>query len=320
MIPSSARASVVFPLPDSPTSPSVSPGQTAAETSASAWIECPCCWNTFPSRSKRRSGSRSLSMIGSASVAASSRGSVCARSWKWQRLTCVAPRSCSGGSSRWQISSARPQREANTQPGSSCPSAGRKPAIVSSRPWSLRRPPRGMQRSRPTVYGWRGSCSTASTEPSSTRRPAYRTPTRAHIFAITPRLWLMKRTLVLQLRLEPRDEVEHLRLDRRVEPGRRLVEDQQRRVLRERHGDHDALLHASGELVRIAIQHRARIGDLHQRERLARPVHRLGAADAAYREDLRDLAADADRRVQRRARVLVDHRDVVRAEAPQLTP
>ena len=32
-MPSSVRASVVFPLPDSPTSPSVSPGQIAALTS-----------------------------------------------------------------------------------------------------------------------------------------------------------------------------------------------------------------------------------------------------------------------------------------------
>ena len=36
------------------------------------------------------------------------------------------------------------------------------PAVV------LRTPPRGMQRSRPTVYGWRGSRSTVSTGPSST--------------------------------------------------------------------------------------------------------------------------------------------------------
>ena len=69
----------------------------------------------------------------------------------------------------------------------------------------------------------------------------------------------------LQLRLQPCDEVEHLRLDRRVEARRRLVEDQQRRILGERHRDHDALLHPAGELVRIALHHRARIGDLHER-------------------------------------------------------
>ena len=54
----------------------------------------------------------------------------------------------------------------------------------------------------------------------------------------------------VELGLQARDQVEHLRLDGRVEPGRRLVEDQQRRVLGERHRDHDALLHAARELVR----------------------------------------------------------------------
>ena len=37
---------------------------------------------------------------------------------------------------------------------------------------SFRRPPRGTQRSRPTVYGCLGSCSTRSVSPSSTMRPA----------------------------------------------------------------------------------------------------------------------------------------------------
>ena len=47
----------------------------------------------------------------------------------------------------------------------------------------------------------------------------------------------------VQLRLEVRDEVEYLGLDGCIEAGRGLVQDQQRRVLRERHRDHDALLH-----------------------------------------------------------------------------
>ena len=58
-----------------------------------------------------------------------------ARSWKWQRLMCAAAdRRSSGGSSVWQRSSASAQRSAKTQPGSSAPTFGRKPGIVSSRP------------------------------------------------------------------------------------------------------------------------------------------------------------------------------------------
>jgi hypothetical protein len=62
-----------------------------------------------------------------------------------------------------------------------------------------------------------------------------------------------------ELLAERGDEVEHLGLDRRVEPGRGLVEDEQRRVLGEGHRDDDALLHAAGELVRIAAHHAPRV-------------------------------------------------------------
>ena len=87
----------------------------------------------------------------------------------------------------------------------------------------------------------------------------------------------MKRTAVSNSDCRRGDEVEHLGLDRRVEPGRRLVEDEQRRVLRERHRDHDALLHASGELMRVALEHGVGVGDLHGAERLLRALPRLAA-------------------------------------------
>ena len=53
------------------------------------------------------------------------------------------------------------------------------------------------------------------------------------------------------------DEVEHLGLDGRVEARGGLVEDEQRRVGGEGHGDDDPLLSAAGELVRVAA-HAAR--------------------------------------------------------------
>ena len=112
-----------------------------------------------------------------------------------------------------------------------------------------------------------------------------------------------------ELRAQRRDEVEHLRLDRRVEAGRRLVEDQQRRVLGQRHRDHDALLHPARELVRVAAHDPRRVGDLDLAQHLRRAVVRLARGHAGDRERLGDLVADPDRRVQRAARVLVDHRD-----------
>ena len=83
-----------------------------------------------------------------------------------------------------------------------------------------------------------------------------------------------------QFRLQAGDEIEHLGLDGGVEARRRLVEDQQRRVGGERHRDHDALLHAAGELMGVAAHDGAGIGDLDARERLTRPVGRLAGARA----------------------------------------
>ena len=115
------------------------------------------------------------------------------------------------------------------------------------------------------MYGWRGSLQdlvdrALLDEPARVEHADARAHLRDHAEVVAD-----EEHRGLQLRLQAGDEVEHLRLDRRVEAGRRLVEDQQRRVLGERHRDHDALLHAARELVRVAVHHRARVGDLHER-------------------------------------------------------
>ena len=46
----------------------------------------------------------------------------------------------------------------------------------------------------------------------------------------------------------------------RIKTRRRLVEDQQRRVVRQSHGDDDTLLHPAAELVRIALRDSAAPG------------------------------------------------------------
>ena len=76
-------------------------------------------------------------------------------------------------------------------------------------------------------------------------------------------------------------EVEHLGLDRGVEPGGRLVEHEQPRVARQRHGDHDALLHAARQLVRVALHHPLGIGDAHVAQRVERVL--LGLASCSGR-------------------------------------
>ncbi len=117
---------------------------------------------------------------------------------------------------------------------------------------------------------------------------------------------------------QPGDQFEHLGLDGRVQAGRGLVQDQQLRLGRERHRDNDALLHPARQLVRIALHHAIGVGDLHGAEHLERALARLFARRSPDAEDLRDLPAHADGRVQRRTGVLVHHRHGVGAALPDL--
>ena len=80
----------------------------------------------------------------------------------------------------------------------------------------------------------------------------------------------------LLCQLAQQDEDLLLRGD--VERGGRLVGDHQRRIAGERCGDQQALPLAAGELVRIALQCRLRIGQVHPPE-----AARADAGDAARR-------------------------------------
>ena len=75
------------------------------------------------------------------------------------------------------------------------------------------------------------------------------------------------------------EQVADLRLHDDVERGRGLVGEQHLGLAGERHGDHGALAHAAGELVRVAARHRGRQAD--ELEQLAVRGARLGRARAA---------------------------------------
>src|SRR5690606_2973741 len=64
------------------------------------------------------------------------------------------------------------------------------------RPCEERLPRRGKAPRRPRVYSCRGSANSASVQFSSTSDPAYITPTRWQVEAMTPRSWLMNSTAV----------------------------------------------------------------------------------------------------------------------------
>ena len=69
-----------------------------------------------------------------------------------------------------------------------------------------------------------------------------------------------------EVAVELADEVEDLRLDRHVERGGGLVRDQQGRLVAEAQREHDALTHAAGELMRIAVDGALGRGDTHAPE------------------------------------------------------
>ena len=75
-----------------------------------------------------------------------------------------------------------------------------------------------------------------------------------------------------EARLHVEQQVEDLRLDGDVERRGRLVGDQQLRPAGQRHGDHHALAHAAGELVRVVVHAPFRVGNLHQPQHVHRGV------------------------------------------------
>ena len=128
---------------------------------------------------------------------------------------------------------------------------------------------RGIDSSRPHVYGCSGRRSRSRRpSPCSTACPAYMTMTLSQRSATTPRSWVIRMTPMLNSFLSAVDQVEDLRLDRHVERGRRLVRDQDVRVVQERHRDHRALAHAARVLVRVVAEPLVRASGCRPREHL----------------------------------------------------
>ena len=88
----------------------------------------------------------------------------------------------------------------------------------------------------------------------------------------------------VELVLELVDQLDDLRLDRHVERRRRLVGDQQIRLIGQGHGDHHALALASGELMRVGPQTALGLGQADQAQQLDRARTR-GARSECSRND-----------------------------------
>ena len=168
---------------------------------------------------------------------------------------------------------------------------------------------------RPCTGGAAGRRS-RSTGPSSTIRPRYMTSTRSHSSATTLRLCVIRISVSPCSCAQAREQLDDLQLDGHVERRGRLVGDQQARARRERVGDHHALAHAARELVRVAASTRSGRGARRRASRSTATWRAARAAQAAMRpQHLLERRLDAVERIERRARALEDHRDLLAADA-----
>jgi hypothetical protein len=123
----------------------------------------------------------------------------------------------------------------------------------------------------------------------------------------------------VELVLQIADQVEDLRLDGHVERGGRLVGDQQLRVADQRHGDHGALPHPAGELVRVVVDPALGLRDADPAQHVDRPLAGHLLRDVVVHPvRLDDLGADGEVRVHRGQRVLEDHRHLLAAQLAYL--
>jgi hypothetical protein len=114
------------------------------------------------------------------------------------------------------------------------------------------------------------------------------------------------------------EQVEDLRLHRDVERGGGLVGEQQLGAARQGDGDDDALAHAARQLVRELTEPALGLGDVHRAQQVDRRVAGRGPVEVGVDlERLDDLAPDAHHGVERRHRVLEDHRHLRAPVRPQ---
>ncbi len=118
-------------------------------------------------------------------------------------------------------------------------------------------------------------------------------------------------------RAEVAHRLEHVGLRGHVETGRRLVENDHARPVRERHRERHPLLLPARELVRVAPKERVVARQQHLAENLDDPRAplRVRRAEPVLGERLLELLADAHRRAERRGRILRDVGDEPAAQA-----
>lgn len=110
----------------------------------------------------------------------------------------------------------------------------------------------------------------------------------------------------VELLFEKAELIENLFLDGDVEGGRRLIGDQQFRLAAEGHGNHDALLHPAGELVRVIVHALCWVDDAHHVEETKNLCVDVCYVWAMESDGFSDLLAYGENGVQRGRGLLED--------------
>ncbi len=122
-----------------------------------------------------------------------------------------------------------------------------------------------------------------------------------------------------QLGPQPREQLQDLRLDRRVQRRGRFVRNHQVRLQGQRHGDQRALAHATGKLVGVMMHAPLGRGHASQRQQPHRLGHRLALGHTAVdHQHLGNLVANRRAGIEAGQRILVDQRHALPADAPAL--
>ena len=151
----------------------------------------------------------------------------------------------------------------------------------------------------------------------SRRRGRRTSPARGRRTTTTRcRLWLMRISPMPRPRTSSSRIASTCVLHRDVERRGRFVGDQHVGAGDQHHGDHHALAHAAGDLVRIEADRRARGRGCARRASISSAACARRACAAAEMAAVRlgDLLADAHHRIEREFRVLQHHRDALAAQ------
>src|SRR5450759_278084 len=115
-----------------------------------------------------------------------------------------------------------------------------------------------------------------------------------------------------QLLLKSAHQVKNLRLDGNIKRRRGFVRDQEVRVRRQCHGDHDPLTHAAAHLMRVLAEAPFGLGDADQVKHLDGTLLRLGVIDLLMQgNSFTDLIANRVDRIERCHGFRKDHGNLV---------